>query len=417
MADPISSRFRRFSGTLAVVMVAVCACGTSTAGSNDTSPIHIALLTPLTGQWANFGTFMSEGAKVGAAAVNASGGIMGRHLILDIVDTQGDPVDSIPAFQKEEALNHPVAIVGPTDLEMHALQPLFDRIPIVDMYAGGDTSFDTNTDKWVFRINASDSELAVAEGLYANKMGYKTAAMVSSVVAGSQEITDRITKTLQKAGGTMAAVVTVTDGEPSYRSEVQKVLAVHPDVIFVQIAPNTAGTFFNNMREVNNLSIPVIGSDSSVTQDWLTAVTPTVMNKVLTSVVGSSTGGGGTAEFTKFYQQLFNKGPDAATNQYYDPVVALALAMTKAHSTSAADIQANLTLVCNPPGQLVTSYADGLAALNAGKKINYDGASGPLDFNQYQNVFGAFDIVKANPDGTFKTLQTLSAADLLAAAS
>ena len=128
---------------------------------------------------------------------------MGRNLILDVVDTQGDPVDSIPAFQHELALNHPVAIVGPTDLEMHALQPLFDRIPIVDLYAGGDTSFDTNTDKWVFRINASDSELAVAEGLYATKMGYKTAAMVSSIVAGSQEITDKITKTLQKAGGKM----------------------------------------------------------------------------------------------------------------------------------------------------------------------------------------------------------------------
>lgn len=417
MADLFSSRFRRVSGTLAVILVAVCACGTSTAGSADTSPIHIALLTPLTGQWSNFGVFMSEGAKAGAAAVNASGGIMGRNLILDVVDTQGDPVDSIPAFQHELALNHPVAIVGPTDLEMHALQPLFDRIPIVDLYAGGDTSFDTNTDKWVFRINASDSELAVAEGLYATKMGYKTAAMVSSIVAGSQEITDKITKTLQKAGGKMAVVVSVTDGQPSYRSEVQKVLAVKPDVIFVQIAPSTAGTFFNNMREVNNLSIPVIGSDSSVTQDWLTAVTPAVMNKVLTSAVGSSTGGGGTAEFTKFFRQLFNKDPDAASNQYYDPMIALALAMTKAHSTSAADIQANLKVVCNPPGQLVTSYADALAALNAGKKINYDGASGPLDFNQYQNVFGAFDIVKANPDGTFKTIQTLSAADLLAAAS
>src|SRR5579872_5270144 len=256
MADPSSPRFPRVFGTLAVILLALCACGTSNAGSTDTSPIHVALLTPLTGQWSNFGVFMSEGAKTGAAAVNASGGIMGRPLVLDIVDTQGDPVDSIPAFQKELALNHPVAIVGPTDLEMHALQPLFDRIPIVDMYAGGDTSFDTNKDKWTFRINASDSELAVAEGVYANKMGYKTAAMVSSVVAGSQEITDKIAQTLGKAGGKMAVVVTVTDGQPSYRSEVQKVLAVKPDVIFVQIAPNTAGTFFNNMREVNNLSVP-----------------------------------------------------------------------------------------------------------------------------------------------------------------
>lgn len=416
MTRLLSPRFRKMSGALAVMLVTVCACGQGSS-TGDTSPIHIALLTPLTGQWSNFGVFMSEGAKAGEAAVNASGGIMGRKLILDVVDTQGDPVDSIPAFQKEMALNHPVAIVGPTDLEMHALQPLFDRIPIVDMYAGGDTSFDNNTDKWIFRINASDSELAVAQGLYANKMGYKNAVMVSSDVAGSQEVTDRITKTLEKNGGKMAAVIGVTDGLSSYRSEVQKVLAAHPDVVFVQIAPATAGTFFNNMREVNNLAIPVIGSDSSASQDWITAVTAPVMNRVMVSVVGSSTGGGGTAEFTKFFQQLYNKAPDAASNQYYDPVVAVSLAMTKAHSTNAADIQANMKVVSNPPGDLVTSYAAGLAALNAGKKINYDGASGPLDFNDHQNVFGAFDIVQAQPDGTFKVLQTLSAADLLAAAS
>ena len=53
-----------------------------------------------------------------------------------------------------------------------------------------------------------------------------------------------------------------------------------------------------------------------------------------------------------------------------------------------------------------------MAALKAGTKINYDGASGPMDYNQYHNVFGPFDAVQVDLQGNSQIVQTFSAADL-----
>jgi branched-chain amino acid transport system substrate-binding protein len=49
--------------------------------------------------------------------------------------------------------------------------------------------------------------------------------------------------------------------------------------------------------------------------------------------------------------------------------------------------------------------------LKQGKKINYEGASGPMDFDRYHNVSGAWDVVQANGDakGETTTLDTISA--------
>ena len=412
-------KFRRTAVGLAALLLGVTACASGSSGSNNTGPIRIALLAPLTGKFPNFGEFMSEGAETGVAAVNASGGVNGRKLVLDLVDTQGDPVDATPAFQEEMAINQPVALMGPTDLEIHALQPLFDRSNIVDLFSGGDTTYDTNKDKLIFRINPSDSQLGVAMALLAQKQGYKKAAIISSTGAGSQELLSVIQSTFAKLGGTIVTNVPISEAQTSYRSEVLQVIDSHPDVIFVQCSPGTAGTLFGNFREVGGFAIPFIGTDSTATPDWVTALTPAVAHQVLTSVVGSSAPGGGGVTFDQFYKQRYptKTAPAAGTNQIYDAVIDLALAMTYAGGTSTAGIEAALPKVSNPPGDVVTSYAAGIAELKAGKKINYDGASGPLDFNQYQNVFGAFDVVKANTDGTFQTLETLTAADLLAATS
>jgi hypothetical protein len=39
-------------------------------------------------------------------------------------------------------------------------------------------------------------------------------------------------------------------------------------------------------------------------------------------------------------------------------------------------------------------------ALKAGTKINYEGASGPMDFNEHNNVTGGFDAVSSDARAT-----------------
>ena len=107
--------------------------------------------------------------------------------------------------------------------------------------------------------------------------------------------------------------------------------------------------------------------------------------------------------------------PLASATYSYDATIALALAIDKAKSTSGTVYAKDIPLVTSPPGTTVYSYKQGLAALKAGKKINYDGASGNMDYNQFHNVFGPYQLVKSNLAGVEQVVGTISAKQLQAA--
>ena len=68
--------------------------------------------------------------------------------------------------------------------------------------------------------------------------------------------------------------------------------------------------------------------------------------------------------------------------------------------------------VTNPPGTACFAFATCKKLLDAGTKINYEGASGSLDYNQYHNVFGPYGAFKVDLKGNEQQVHLLSAAAL-----
>jgi hypothetical protein len=64
--------------------------------------------------------------------------------------------------------------------------------------------------------------------------------------------------------------------------------------------------------------------------------------------------------------------------------------------------------IANPPGIMVSDYATAYQDLKAGKKINYEGASGPLDFNDHNYVYEPFDVLQFDAAGNPKVVTTIS---------
>jgi len=77
-------------------------------------------------------------------------------------------------------------------------------------------------------------------------------------------------------------------------------------------------------------------------------------------------------------------------------VITLALADSYAKTFKGSVVQKDMIKVTNPPGTACFSYTRCLALLKAGKKINYEGASGSIDFNKYHNTFGPYAPFTAN---------------------
>ena len=415
-------RRRRAGGFVALASagaLALAACGSSgssgSGGGSTGGSIHMTVLGSDTGAYAEIGQAMYNGAVAGAALVNAAGGIMGQKLVLDKIDTHGDPADAVPSLQQELAKNHPVGIIGPTTLEIFGVHPIIDRNQIPDMFNGGSTAFDNNSDKWIWRINPSDSQLALALALYARDKGYTKAAILFTTEASQQELEPFLKNDFTKLGGSLTTVVNVTPGQSSYNSEIVKLLATHPQAILGQLDPPTAATFFNGLKGLNGTKLPFIGTDITAGGDWISAVGASTAHAEVTSVEGGTPTTGAGPIFNAEYQKLFHSAPLAGANYAYDGVIDMALAMDAAKGTSNADITRGLPLVSNPPGQTVDTYAAGLAALKKSQKINYDGASGPMDFNKHHNVSGPWDVVKASPSGPLQPVETISAATVSAA--
>jgi ABC-type branched-subunit amino acid transport system substrate-binding protein len=416
----VGTHRRLLSGGVAVALL-LAACGgtsTSTGGKQPTGPVSMGVLSCFTGSLASLGNAMLQGSQMAQKAINDAGGILGKQLTLSHADTQCDEADSVPAVRKLLASSDLVGIIGPETQEINAVAPIVSAAKIPTQFQGGSTAFDHNTNPYLWRDSPSDSQLGVAMALYAYQKGYRKAGLLFYSDIAAQTFADPITATWAKLGGTIAVRITdLAPGQTSYRTQVQKVIDAKPDVIFTQTDAPTAAVLFKNFKELDNLAIPFVGTDVTGGDDYLKAITYPVANAHLISVYGTSVSGAATDEFNRIFALLFPgpNQPQANANYAYDAVISQALAVVKANSITGSDINAAMTQVTNPPGTACYTYKTCLDLVKAGTKINYEGASGPLNYNTYHNVFGPYGAWQQTLAGQQAVVQTMTADQLAAA--
>ena len=102
------------------------------------------------------------------------------------------------------------------------------------------------------------------------------------------------------------------------------------------------------------------------------------------------------------------------TVHLYDGINLAALAMVMAKSTKGSVYKKDILKIADgsPGATVVTSYAAGVAALKAHKKIHYEGVGGTYQFDAYQTSFGAFEDDQYTASGGTVSVGTLSATQL-----
>jgi branched-chain amino acid transport system substrate-binding protein len=372
----------------------------------------MGVLSCFTGSLASLGAAMLQGSQVAQTAINAGGGILGQLLTINHADTQCDQADGAVAVRQLLSGSNLVGIIGPETQEINAVAPIVTSAKVPTQFQGGSTLFDKNANQYLWRDSPSDSQLGVAMALYAYNKGYRKADLIFYSDIAAQTFPPPITNTFEKLGGKVVKNYTISPAQPSYLTTVQQVIADSPDVIFTQTDAPTAAVLFRNFKSLDNLAIPFVGTDVTGGDDYLKAITYPVAHDHLISVYGTSVSGQAADEFNRL---LANQPALANANYAYDAVISQALAVDKANSILGTDINAAMTSVTNPPGTQCYTYATCLALIKAGTKINYEGASGPLDYNQYHNVFGPYAAFQQSLAGQQVQLQVLDAAALAAA--
>jgi ABC-type branched-subunit amino acid transport system substrate-binding protein len=403
--------------------VLLAACASSGGGSGGSSagtsgPVTYGVLSCFTGRLASLGQAMLQGSKVAQSEINAAGGILGRKLALVTGDTNCDVADGVTAVRQMMTRNIS-GVIGPETQEINGVEPILDAAKIVDEFQGGDTARDHQTDPYFFRDSPSDSQLGVAMALYGHMKGYTRAVMLFYSDPAAQTFLKPVSQTFTKLGGTILKTVIVTPDQTSYVSQVRAVIAARPQVIFTQEDPPTAAVLFKEFKQLGGGSIPWIGTDVTSGSDYLKAIGYTTAHANLISVYGTSVSGQAATAFLDLFNKLYpsqvTAGPLANANYAYDAVISLALADDYAKTTNGAVVAPDMTKVTNPPGTACFTYASCLQLLKAGTKINYEGASGSLDYNNYNNTFGPYGAFQATAAGVEQQVTVMSAAALAAA--
>jgi ABC-type branched-subunit amino acid transport system substrate-binding protein len=400
-------------------LLACAACGTSggsAAGGGSGGSVPVGCETDLTGTYATFGAQALQGCQAGAYAVNHGGGVDGgKSIDLIAADDSSDPVDAVAPAEKLVNVNHVVAQDGEAGTNAQAIATIFTRAHIPFMMGGGDVYYDTNTNAYIWRLVPSDSQLGVAMAVWAHHLGYTRAAVLFRSGDVAQSIIPVVTKAFTMLGGTIVSNQILQPDLSSYSSEVGKLLATHPQVIFSEMDPPTETVVFKDLAAAGSSKLPTIGTDDMVGPSMIKGIGVAASMKLMTNVEAGTYQSPALPFYNNAVKESSHQAPQAGSQNTYDGMIIWALASDMAHSTDGPAVNADIPKVTQPGGVLVYSYAQGLKDIKAGKRITYIGASGPFDFNKFHNVFGPFDAVVATPSGNYKIIYTMTPDSLKAA--
>jgi ABC-type branched-subunit amino acid transport system substrate-binding protein len=401
------------------------ACSSAQPGAATNSDLIVAAFNPFTGQDASFGPEALAGCQAAAAAINAAGGVLTEKVACTGVDTQGNPADGVTGGAKMLATtSHMFGVLGPSSDEADATAPLINAARVPMFADTGAASFDHNKLQYFWRMLAADDVRSYAMAWYAKRKGYLRAAAVFGNDIGSQAGVPALRKGYSELGGQMVLNQKIALGQSSYQREVQQLIAAKPQVIFTETSPQTNATYLAELQQLGHL-IPVIGTDVTIQPTWFTAMAGAIGKSALSQYFVAEQpyappSGAGWQVFKKnlLASATVPKPAQWSTDSYtmtdYDSVVVMALAATAAKSTSPAVWNASIPAVTTPsPGAVpVYTYAEGVAALHAKKKIHYIGAAGVIDFNKWHNSGGGFEIAAYQQNGDLTLVNSITAANL-----
>ncbi len=409
----------------AAALGAVLAGGEAVAVSAAKGQLVVAGIIAITGTSSFEGSNQFEGMLPAIWAINKAGGVMGHKLVFKGVDTRGDPADALPATQQLLATtSNLVAVAGPDTGSAPTLVPVLNAAHIPMMAVAGESVYDRNPYPYFWRLFPPDSANGIAMGLWAKRKSYTRVAAVFASDPGSQGDLPGVLASLKALHIPVVANITLTPDQSSYQSSVNQLIAAHPDVIMTESDGGTAGTFFGELKSLGGL-VPIVGTEATYTSPWLTAVQGALgassfrkyyvgmiqaPSKPTAAVTAFNNAVKGAKKQLPVSVKTAQQNPFAST--YYDSMIAMALAMDAAKSTNPKVFNSKMTTVCNPGKgkKVVYTYAQGVAALNAGKQISYYGATGMIKFDKYHNSFGAQEAVTNSASGSTVNLGTVSVA-------
>ena len=354
--------------------------------------VTVGVLVPLTGELGEFGKIVADAIEFGVGEINDAGGTRCGMIRTVIADTGGDAETGIREATNMIESEDAVAILGPTSGVMVALVDLAHREEVVIMspYAGTINLNELGGD-FVYRTVSSDLGDGAASGLWLASRGYGSVGFLIQNEESTISPAEVARTEVEEAGIAITDFIVYNPGQPSYQAELTTLLANEPDAIFLAggqesgvtvIKEAVAGGFEGEWLFTADLAVPEI----------FDAVGAELINDK--AFVEFADADPSLPQFISFEERYEQAGDPFAPNSF-DMVTLVALSLEASGSCDGAGINSTIRGVAHSDGTAVSTFAEGRDVLADGGSINYEGASGPLQFDASGTVSGAYTIQQA----------------------
>lgn len=433
------STWMRRAAALSVIALIATACGSDTGDTGDeptvadteapeptadetdteaeegAAPVNeadgtfqLGYILPETGPLAFLGPPQIEAVQMAVNEINEAGGVLGNDVSVSTGDEAGDPTVASQSAQRliGEGVD---AIVGAGASGMSlAFIDAVTGAGVAQCSASNTSPTFTEYDDGglYFRTAPTDALQGpvLAEAIVSD--GHTNVAIMARADDYGQGLLNVTRDALEEQGASVVAEVVYDPDAASFDAEVQQVANARADAVAV-IAFDEGAQILTGMIEagIGPDAIGVYGADGLRSNELAELVDPNDPS-VLEGVKGTSPGGEATEEFlTRFAEETGLDDTNFAA-QAYDCTIMLALAAVAADSDAGEDLAAEMVNISRE-GTKCTSFQECADLLEQGEDIDYDGASGAVDFiEEGEPETGMYEVWEIDAEGRVSTISS-----------
>jgi branched-chain amino acid transport system substrate-binding protein len=358
-----------------------------------TIPLTIGHANSFTGDLSDFGDAHNNSAMLAVKEINAAGGVGGQPIELASGDTATDPSQGATEATRLINVEGVDFIVGAlsSGVTLQIAESVTGPNNVLQISAASTSPGLTvaNDNDFLFRTTISDAAQGVILAQLADELGLTNVCNMYINNAYGEGLSDSFKENFEALGGTISAAVPHESEAATYASELQECTAGAPEALAAIAYPESAGVFLREAVEAGNVDtfLFVDGTKSTDMLDDLGWANFDGTRGTAPSALALATGEAFEAAYAAEYEG--DVPPLPFMRETYDAIYLMALATEKALAADI-DIREALREVANPPGETVNpgteGYTAALAAIAAGTDINYEGAAGPVDFDENGDV-------------------------------
>lgn len=368
------------------------------------APITFGALPPLTGAGGPYGPAMLRAIQQVVEEANAAGGVRGRQIRVVAEDDQTNPDAGVRGARKLIDVDRVTALMGTWASSVTtAVAPLCweNRIPLFTV-SGADSITALPHQGFIFRTQPN-SRLQIATGAdFLIRQGARRIFHLAAQSPFAQSSQDTLVEKMRGVqGGAVTGYIVYERDKTAFRTEVDQIMRSRSDTVFLNgYLPDVTIL----LRELFRA-----GFDGrrftpayAVNQNTFQTLPNEVTNGVITWQPSPDVQSGA---FRRLQTRFGNVEVDPYSAQTHDHATLAILAAAQAGEATGLAIRDNVRRISAGGGEVVDNVTDGLRAIAAGRAVNFDGASGPVDFDERGDIRGTKFRYERAAGGRFELME------------